>query len=106
MNLPDHTPVSGHRGRPRARSGDVQHIEIRSGVNQHGEPFCTVVINHGDMLAQLTPNEVRQMALGWLESAEAAESDAAVYAALRTADMDPRAIGQFIADLRNLRNTP
>lgn len=56
-------------------SGDLKHIEIRSGVNDKLKGFCTVVVNGGDLLGQLTPEEVRAMALAWLEAAEAAHTD-------------------------------
>lgn len=56
-------------------SGELKGIELRSGVNDKLEGFCTVVVNGGDLLGQLTPDEVRAMALQWLEVAEAAHMD-------------------------------
>lgn len=60
-------------------SKDLKNIYISSGVNPRGKAFCTVSINGGDLLGQLSPGEVRDMALQWLAAAEAAESDSIVF---------------------------
>ncbi len=78
-------------------------IGVDSGVNEKLEPFCIVRLN--DRAAgQLSPAEVRAMALQWLEAAEAAESDALVVAELvETVGLDMPTAGQFIMALRKRR---
>lgn len=80
-------------------------VEITSGVSAFtGEPFCQVIIN-GVARGQMTPTEVRQMALGWLEAAEAAESDAMVMAEMmETVGVDQQTAGAFVAALRKRRS--
>lgn len=80
-------------------------IGIDSGVNEKLEPFCVVRLN-GRGAGQLSPAEVRAMALQWLEAAEAAESDALVTAELvETAGLDLPTAGRFIVGLRRRRET-
>ena len=80
------------------------HINIESGVSMFtGEGFCTIAVNH-KRIGQLTPQEVRTMALHWLEAAEAACSDAAVYAQLRKTGLDANTAGAFIQSLRDHRD--
>ncbi len=87
---------------------DLAHIEITSGVAaRNGEGFCrvTAVDSDGQSIeGQLPPDEVRRMALGWLEAADAAISDAAVFRLLkeRVGVPDDLAV-VFVADLRNFR---
>jgi hypothetical protein len=86
---------------------DLRSIDIRSGVNERGEPFLTIVATAegGRMiLGQLTPAEVRAMAMAWLESAEAAEQDAAVLRCLRKLELPDALAGAIIAELRDSRS--
>jgi hypothetical protein len=81
-------------------------IEVGSGVSQSTrQGFCTIMID-GRGVGQMEPNEVRTMALHWLEAAEAAEMDAMVLAELTAADgldlADETALG-FIVALRARR---
>lgn len=78
-------------------------ITVTSGVSVFtGLPFCGVEVN-GVAYGQLTPNEVRMMALHWLGAAEAAESDAAVFAELKSADLEDAVAATFITNLRSRR---
>lgn len=85
------------------------YIEIESGVNSEGDPFCRVNIftsQDGEQIAagQLTPTECRGMALKWLEAAEASEHDSAVFRVLvADYDLTENAAGHFIAALRHHR---
>lgn len=84
-------------------------IHIASGVSQEsGEGFCYVTAASPDaeivLEGQLTPVEVRVMALQWLEAAEAAESDAAVVAELMETVGAPRDVAAtFLVKLRKRR---
>ena len=63
-------------------------ITIVSGVSLFtGGPFCAVSID-GRRVGQLTPSEVRAMAMSWLSAAESAEHDAAMVAVLKSMDFD------------------
>lgn len=84
-------------------SGNLKAINVRSGVNEDGVGFCHVMVNGGDLMGQLSPEEVRQMALAWLGAAEAAESDAAVFGVLRDIGLEPAMIGAVLADMRGRR---
>lgn len=66
-------------------------IDIEAMSTPDGKPFCFVKAagQLGEMIGQLTPGEVRVMALAWLAAAEAAEQDAMVLAALT----DPEGVG-------------
>lgn len=86
----------------------LQDINIFSGVSVFdGKGFCHIeaVLDDGTRLAgQLSPDEVRQMALGWLQAAEAAENDAAVHAELtETAGVSFETAGHFLLALRDRR---
>lgn len=88
----------------------LEGINIVSGVNVFdAKGFCHIeaVLDDGTrFVGQLTPDEVRQMALGWLQAAEAAEHDAAVHAELtENAGLTFETAGQFILALRD-RRTP
>lgn len=78
-------------------------IHITSGVSLFsGEPFCA--IRWGTLAGQLTPAQVRTMALHWLEVAEAAESDALVMRELQEgAGLDLQTAGAFLLKLRERR---
>ena len=85
---------------------DLAGIDIRNGVNEAGEPFLTVVATAAGgrmLLGQLTPSEVRAMALAWLEGAEAAEQDAATLRCIRRLELPDALAGAIIADLRDHR---
>jgi hypothetical protein len=75
-------------------------------VNGRGEGFCTVAAHSegGQILVgQLDPKEVRAMALAWLESAEAAEQDAAALRCIRKLELPDELAGAIIAELRDSR---
>jgi hypothetical protein len=85
---------------------DLESIDVRSGVNERGEPFLTVVAMAAGgrmILGQLEPPEVRLMAMAWLEAAEAAEQDAAVLRCVRKLELPEELAGAVVAELRNSR---
>ena len=85
---------------------EIREITVSSGVNIMGKPFCHVTCVAGDLehKGQLTPDEVRAMALAWLTAAEAAEHDAAVFNELQEGlDLSIQVAGGFIAALRARR---
>jgi hypothetical protein len=89
---------------------DLAHIEITSGLTLRdgGTGLCFVTAVDGDgneIRGQLPPDEVRRMALAWLECADAAVSDAAVFRLLTDRlELDPGRSAAFVADLRNFRS--
>lgn len=84
----------------------LTNVFITSGVNSAGEGFCTVAA-HGDdgtiLLGQLSPSEVRGMALAWLEAGEAADQDAAVLRVIRKLELPDELAGHVITELRASR---
>lgn len=82
------------------------HINVESGVSHRtGRGFCPVqaVGENGILLeGQISPEEVRIMALGWLSAAEAADSDATVFALLSEI-ADQQTAAAALADLRSRR---
>lgn len=84
--------------------GDLSSVEVESGVNEQNVGFLMVraVGRRGDAVVQLTgqmtPDEVRGMALDWLVGADAAEIDAAIIKAL-----GDEAGAHVVLLLRNLR---
>jgi hypothetical protein len=92
-------------------------IYVESGVSHRTrEPFCRVSVQGAtrpppgvtavtlELVGQLTPLEVRTMALQWLAAAEAAIHDAAVFALATTKlGMDERMAGQLISQVREHR---
>lgn len=87
-------------------SNDLTNIEVRNGVNEDGEGFVTIVATSDDgtiWLGQLTPTEVRRMAMDWLEVAEAAEQDAAVVRVVRKLKLPDELAGAVVVELRNSR---
>lgn len=83
-------------------------IYIGSGISSKTEqPFCHVTVQSTEGTyceGQLDPETVRRMALDWIESAEAAIHDAAVYQLLRQrGQMDERSAAAFINELREYR---
>jgi hypothetical protein len=90
-----------------SRPDELEGIEVRSGVNDAGNGFCTIVVTAGGgrmLLGQLDPTEVRKMALAWLETAEAAEQDAAVLRLIRKLELPDQIAGLIITELRDSRN--
>jgi hypothetical protein len=88
----------------------LEGIDIYSGVGVFtGEGFCRIeaVLTDGTRVTgQLSPDEVRQMALGWLQAAEAAEHDAAVLAELtETLGLTHEVAGSFLLGLRERRTS-
>ncbi|MEU4386614.1 hypothetical protein [Promicromonospora sp. NPDC023805] len=86
-------------------------IDVSSGVSlRDGAGFCRVDATLDDgtrVQGDLPPDEVRQMALGWLQAAEAAEHDAAVYAELtENHGFSLEAAGFFLIGLRDRRTAP
>lgn len=67
-----------------------------------GEPFVT--LRWGSHVGQCSPDDARQTAMSILAAAEAAESDAAVVKHLRAIGVGEQAVGQFIGDLRTIRD--
>lgn len=87
-------------------SDDLASIDVRSGVNEQGEGFCTVVATSQSgrmLLGQITSDEVRKLAMHWLEVAEAADQDAAVLRCMRKLELPDQLAGAVIAELRNSR---
>lgn len=90
------------------RIGDLETIEMTSGVNHDGVGFVTIraIGNQAVLIGQLTPAEVRQHALHYLEAAEAAEMDAMVFSELvRTIGVEPTKAAAFIVALRERRES-
>ena len=67
-------------------SGGAESLEMESGVNRQLKGFVT--IRWGAEVGQLSPDIARRHALSMLETAEAAESDAAVLRALKAEGFD------------------
>ena len=84
----------------------LTNIFITSGVNDKGEGFLTTAA-HGDdgtiLIGQLTPEECRAHALRYLESAEAADQDAAVFRVLRKLELPDQLAAMVVTELRNER---
>lgn len=87
-------------------SVDLKSIFITSGVNESGDAFLTVAAHSasGDiLLGQLDPSAVRQMALHWLEAAEAAEHDAAAWRTIKRLGLPIELAASIVTELRNTR---
>lgn len=86
-------------------SKQLKEIFIHSGLSDKLEGFCTISINGGDLLGQLSPDEVRGLALQWLAAAEAAEQDSIV-ASMLTKDigLDLNTALGFIVKMRDRRS--
>ena len=72
------------------------------GVNEDGKPFVT--IRWGDQGAQMGTDEVRDFAMTLIQTADAAEYDAALIAGGRGAEMDEQTVGALVAMAREFRN--
>lgn len=86
-------------------------VHVASGISLYtGKGYCLIAAELTDgtrITGQLDPDDVRELAHGWLAAAEAAESDAAVYAELiETIGLDTNMAGGFIYALRERRNPP
>jgi len=81
-------------------------IFMTSGVNERGEGFVTVSA-HGEggviLVGQLSPDEIRQHAMAYLEAAEGAETDAAVLRLIRKMDLPEQLAAAIITELREGR---
>lgn len=92
-----------------SRVQGLAHVHIESGVSAFtGKGFCAVhaIGEDGQPIAggQLTPEQVRTMALGWLGAAEAAEHDAAVVAELvEQVGLSQQEAAAFLHGLRKRR---
>jgi hypothetical protein len=88
-------------------SVDLRSIDITDGVNDKGEPFCTVAATSADggiFIGQLSPTEVRAHAMAYLEVAEAAEQDAATWRVIRKLGLpEPEKLASLI--IRELRDS-
>lgn len=83
-------------------------IDLTPGVNEAGEGFVTVAASSPSgtiLIGQLPPDEVRTMALHWLEVAEAADQDAAVLRTIRKLELpEPEKLASMIiTELRKSR---
>ena len=83
-------------------------IDITSGIAvRNGQGFCRVTATADDgtvMTGQLPPDQVRIMALGFLEAAEAAVHDAACFRLLvNDVHIDNGRAAGFVAGLRRHR---
>ena len=85
----------------------LDHIYMTSGVNTDDEGFVTIAA-HGTegtvLVGQLSPSDIRKHALGYLETAEAAEQDAAVLRLIRKLDLPVQIAAMIITELRESRN--
>lgn len=80
--------------------------EIISGCRADGKPFCTVNVTLTDgsgYQGQLSPDEVRMMALHWLTVAEAAESDGTTVLGLQEMGWDNETVARFLMMQRENR---
>jgi hypothetical protein len=93
-------------------SQHVDQVNIESGVNVDGEPFCRVEVMYSSSLGmwhrsaygQLTVAEVRQTALDWLAIAEAAEHDSMVFRFLTENEIiDKGRAAMLLGELRQYR---
>ena len=85
----------------------LDHIYMTSGVNTDDEGFVTIAA-HGTegtiLVGQLSPSDIRKHALGYLETAEAAEQDAAVMRLIKQLGLPEELAGAIITELRKSRN--
>lgn len=86
---------------------ELRSVDLTNGVNEHGNGFVTVAASSRDgtiLIGQLTPDEVRKMALQWLEVAEAADQDAAVLRTTRKLGIDDNLAALLVLELRKSRS--
>ena len=86
---------------------DIGSIDVQSGVNDKGTGFIHIIVKTEDdriIMAQMSPKELRDLALRFLEAAEAAETDAIIYRLLQNKfKLDIPAVAMFISEIRDLR---
>jgi hypothetical protein len=76
---------------------------LHEGVSPAGKPFVKITVTGGPG-GQLSPDDCREFGLAFLEAAEAAEHDAAVFAWLRgKLEMDVAGAATVIGELRSYR---
>lgn len=82
-------------------------IETESGVTEEGKAFCSIRCLGEDLqtsvIGQLPPDILRQMAMQFLESAEAADQDAATWRVMKKLDLPEAVAGMVITELRSNR---
>jgi hypothetical protein len=86
---------------------DIANIEVRSGVNDKLDGFITVIVTTGDgrmLLGQIDAATMRDMAMQFLEVAEAAEQDAAAFRCIRKLELPEELAAAIIAELRDSRD--
>jgi hypothetical protein len=79
-----------------------ERIWTDGGVNSDGKPFVT--IRWGSEGAQMSTSETRAFALTLIQTADAAEYDAALFTAGRRDGMDEQTLGALITMAREFRN--
>lgn len=85
---------------------ELREIYMTSGVNDKGEGFITVAAHGAEgtiLVGQMPPELVRTHALDYLETAEAAEQDAAVLRIIRKLELPDQMAGLVITELRESR---
>lgn len=85
---------------------ELREIFMTSGVNEEGEGFVTIAAHGADgtiLVGQMPPAEIRKHALGYLETAEAADQDAAVLRIIRKLELPDQMAGLVITELRESR---
>lgn len=95
----------------RDKAPELTGVYVSSGVSLFtGQGYCLIAAELGDgtrITGQLEPARVRELALGWLGAAEAAEHDAAVYGELvQGAGMTQKMAAAFLQMLRERRALP
>jgi hypothetical protein len=99
------TPTPG-AGKAEGPSATLSGVNIESGTNTEGKPFCHVIAtaaNGWTMQGQLDPDEVRAMALAWLAAAEAAEQDGAVLRTCLRLELPVHLAAAVVGELRKTR---
>lgn len=76
-------------------------IFYTSGVNREGMPFCH--LRWGEESGQMTPDEVRGLAMGLFACAEAAESDAIAFLWAKEAEFTELEIVKMLLHFRRFR---
>lgn len=86
----------------------LESVNVESGVSAFdGKAFCRIEAKatNGDvMIGQLSPEEMRAMALAWIEASDASVYDAIMLDVLRNeVGLDDEAAGNFLVEMRNRR---
>lgn len=88
---------------PDTESPDTEGLVASSGVTRDLVAFCVLSL-HGEVLVQISPNQLREIALGWLQLAESAEHDALTARMLiREVGMTQAAAAGFLGQMRRMR---